>query len=100
MKIENSKQILQEKRRLKKRKEELRQQISTDWQELTGQFRFGRKAQPKSKQKKTAFSANGDGEGENILASTLAYAGAMLGRKLAEKVNEKLADYFEEEEEE
>ena len=99
MRIKNSKHLLEEKRRLKKREESLRQGISTSWEDLTAHFRFGSRSA--AKKKKTQYARSGytqSREEDDILTSTLAYVGALLGKKLAAKMNEKLTDHFDEEE--
>lgn len=99
MRIRNSKHLLEEKRRLKKREESLRQGISTSWEDLTSHFRFGSRGTAKKKKAQyTRSSYTSAQEEDDILTSTLAYVGALLGKKLAAKVNEKLMGRSDEEE--
>jgi hypothetical protein len=92
MTIKDSKQIRAEKQRLQKREAELKEKISASLSELAGNVRV----RPHPPEPNGVLSD--DGEEDSILISTLAYAGALLGRKAGVIIERKIRSLFSEEE--
>jgi hypothetical protein len=93
MTLKNSKQIREEKQRLQKREAELKEKINASWLGLTGNAPL----RPHMVDHSNGITP--EDEEESILVSTLAYAGALLGRKIGITVEQKIRSFFSEEEE-
>ncbi len=90
--IRNKYELRQEKKRLRDREKELKNKIASDWKELKTTLR------PKnllvSQLNEKSIPHNGD---DSLLVNIFSYSAALLGRKLGEKAEEKLGDFFNKE---
>lgn len=89
MMIRNKYELRQEKRRLRQRENELKAKIANDWHELKHTLR------PKN-MLSSGFSHNGSrgDDADSLMVHIFSYAASILGRKLGEKAEEKIAEFF------
>jgi hypothetical protein len=87
--IRNKYELRQEKRRLQQREKDLKAKIITDWRELKHTLR------PKN-MLSSSLSHNGirGNDDDSLMVHIFSYAASILGRKLGEKAEEKIADFF------
>jgi len=93
--IRNKYELRQEKKRLKQKEADLKNQIISNWREIKSSL------QPK-KLLSNQFNgkASSQDDSDSIFVNILSYSGALLGRKLGEKAEEKLGDFFDKKAEE
>ena len=95
--LKNENQIRREKSRLKKRKEELQQKINSQWSSITGNSR-PEKARSGNRQRTEMPLHQENPDDDRILATTLAYAGSLLGHRLGIWIEDKVKEWLDEEE--
>ncbi len=89
MMIRNKYELRQEKKRLRQREKDLKNKIVSDWHELKHTLR------PKNmlSSGNSHSGIQGD-DADSLMVHIFSYAASILGRKLGEKAEEKLADFF------
>ena len=89
MMIRNKYELRQEKKRLRQREKDLKAKIITDWHDLKHTLR------PKN-MLSSGLSHNGipGDDADSLMVHIFSYAASILGRKLGEKAEEKLASFF------
>lgn len=89
MMIRNKYELRQEKKRLRQREKDLKDKIVADWHELKHTLR------PKN-MLSNGSSHNGipGNDADSLMVHIFSYAASILGRKLGEKAEEKLAEFF------
>jgi hypothetical protein len=92
-KIKNMKHLKAEKKKLKRRQEELEARFGNDWHELKETLHPKRVAgdvlQSWMNKKTNDFATR-----KNILQSTLSYGASLLAKRFAEKAGEKIDSLF------
>lgn len=94
--IRNKYELRQEKIRLRQREKELKNKIVSDWHELKSTLR------PNNLLSGGQSRHNGipGNDEDSLMVHIFSYAASILGRKLGEKAEEKLADFFSKKSEE
>ena len=87
--IRNKYELKAEKKRLRQKEKELKSSIVSNWKELKNTF--GPKSLLSGSSGSNGAPAN---DSDSILVNIFSYSGALLGRKLGEKAEEKLGDFL------
>jgi len=90
--IRNKYELKAEKKRLREKEKEVRNTIVSNWKELKNTFR------PKNLLSGSTGSNGAADDTDSILVNIFSYSGALLGRKLGEKAEEKLHDFLKKDE--
>ena len=90
MMIRNKYELRQEKKRLRQREKELKNKIVSDWHDLKSTLR------PNNLLSNGLSRHNGipGNDEDSLMVHIFSYAASILGRKLGEKAEEKLAGFF------
>jgi hypothetical protein len=90
MMIRNKYELRQEKKRLRQREIELKNKITSDWHELKGTLSPNNLVGG-GQSKHNGIPGNDE---DSLMVHIFSYAASILGRKLGEKAEEKLADFL------